>query len=139
MAARAKRGKTRDAPSSAGPRKDRKGVDRRRRSCFFCKEKVAAVDYKNIAQLRRFISERGKIKGRGNTGTCRNHQKQVAVSIKRAREMALLPTSVIPGSRRRNLARATPGRSPRERFGKGRVTLFLTEARYDRLPVASKE
>jgi len=74
-----------------GPRKDRKGVDRRRRSCFFCKEKIAAVDYKNIAQLRRFISERGKIKGRGNTGTCRKHQTQVAVSIKRAREMALLP------------------------------------------------
>ena len=91
MAARAKRGKTRDAPSSAGPRKDRKGVDRRRRSCFFCKEKIAAVDYKNIAQLRRFISERGKIKGRGNTGACRKHQSQVAVSIKRAREMALLP------------------------------------------------
>ena len=91
MAARAKRGKTRDAPSSAGPRKDRKGVDPRRRSCFFCKEKVAAVDYKNIVQLRRFISERGKIKGRGNTGACRKHQKQVAVSIKRAREMALLP------------------------------------------------
>ena len=91
MAARAKRGKPRDAPSSAGPRKDRKGVDRRRRSCFFCREKVAAVDYMNIAQLRRFISERGKIKGRGNTGACRKHQNQVAVSIKRAREMALLP------------------------------------------------
>jgi small subunit ribosomal protein S18 len=91
VAARAKRGKIRDAPSSAGPRKDRKGVDRRRRSCFFCKEKVAAVDYKNITQLRRFISERGKIKGRGNTGTCRKHQNQVAASIKRAREMALLP------------------------------------------------
>jgi small subunit ribosomal protein S18 len=91
VAARAKRGKTRDVPSSAGPRKDRKGVDRRRRSCFFCKEKIAAVDYKNIAQLRRFISERGKIKGRGNTGTCRRHQTQVAVAIKRAREMALLP------------------------------------------------
>ena len=91
MAARAKRGKTRDAPSSAGPRKDRKGLDHRRRSCSFCKEKIAAVDYKNIAQLRRFISERGRIKGRSNTGTCRKHQKQVAVSIKRAREMALLP------------------------------------------------
>ena len=60
MAAHAKRGKTRDAPSSAGPRKDRKGVDRRLRSCFFCKEKVAAVDYKNIVQLRRFISERAR-------------------------------------------------------------------------------
>jgi small subunit ribosomal protein S18 len=91
VAAHTKRGKTRDAPSSAGPRKDRKRVDRRRRSCFFCQGKVAAVDYKNIAQLRRFISERGKIKGRGNTGTCRKHQSQVAVSIKRAREMALLP------------------------------------------------
>jgi small subunit ribosomal protein S18 len=91
VAARAKRGKTRDASSSDEPRKDRKGGDRRRRSCFFCKEKIAAVDYKNIAQLRRFISERGKIKGRGNTGTCRKHQSQVAVSIKRAREMALLP------------------------------------------------
>src|SRR5436309_1281938 len=90
MATRAKRGKTSETPS-AGPRKDRKFVDRRRRSCFFCKEKVAEVDYKNIAQLRRFISERGKIKGRGNTGTCRKHQKQVAVSIKRAREMALMP------------------------------------------------
>ena len=91
MAAGSKRGKTRDAPSSAGLRKDRKGVDRRRRSCFFCKEKIAAIDYKNTVQLRRFISERGKIKGRGNTGTCRKHQSQVAVSIKRAREMALLP------------------------------------------------
>lgn len=91
MAARAKRGKTRDTPSSAGPRKDRKVLDRRRRSCFFCKEKIAEVDYKNITQLRRYISERGKIRGRGNTGTCRKHQRQVAVSIKRAREMALLP------------------------------------------------
>src|SRR5438128_3087086 len=53
--------------------------------------KVAAVGYKNIAQLRRFISDRGKIKGRGFTGACRKHQNQVAVSIKRAREMALLP------------------------------------------------
>ncbi len=91
MAARAKRGKTRDAPSSAAPRKDRKGVDRRRRSCFFCKAEIAFVDYKDVARLRRFISERGKIKGRGNTGTCRKHQTQVAVAIKRAREMALLP------------------------------------------------
>jgi small subunit ribosomal protein S18 len=91
VAAGSKRGKTRDAPASAGPRKDRKGVGGRRRSCFFCKEKIAAIDYKNIVQLRRFISERGKIKGRGNTGACRKHQSQVAVSIKRAREMALLP------------------------------------------------
>ena len=91
MAAGAKRGKTRDVPSSTGARNDRKALAQRRRSCFFCKEKIAAVDYKNITQLRRFLSGTGKIRGRGNTGTCRRHQKQVAVSIKRAREMALLP------------------------------------------------
>ena len=91
VAARSKRGKTRDAPVSAGPRNGRKASAQRRRSCFFCKEKIAAVDYKNVTQLRRFISGTGKIRGRGNTGTCRKHQKQVAVSIKRAREMALLP------------------------------------------------
>jgi small subunit ribosomal protein S18 len=90
MASRAKRGNTRDQPSEAGPRKNRKvfGV---RKSCYFCKEKIAEIDYKNTGQLRRYISERGKIRGRGNTGTCRKHQRQVAVSIKRAREMALLP------------------------------------------------
>ena len=43
----------------------------RRKSCSFCKEKVAEVDYKSIGQLRRFISDRAKIRGRGNTGTCR--------------------------------------------------------------------
>ena len=90
MAARAKRGKTGDAPASARPGKGRK-VYVRRKSCSFCKEKVAEVDYKSIGQLRRFISDRAKIRGRGNTGTCRRHQKQVAVAIKRAREMALLP------------------------------------------------
>lgn len=90
MAARTKRGKAGDAPASAGPRKGRK-VDLRRKSCRFCKEKVAEVDYKSIGQLRRYISDRGKIRSRSNTGTCRRHQKQLAVAIKRAREMALLP------------------------------------------------
>jgi len=63
----------------------------RRRNCFFCKEKVAEVDYKNITQLRRYISERGKIRSRRITGACRRHQVQVAQAVKRAREMALLP------------------------------------------------
>ena len=92
MAARAKRGKTRDAPSSGGaPGRDRKGVDRRRRSCYFCREKVEEVDYKNVGELRRYISEKGKIRSRRISGACRRHQRQVAVAIKRAREMALLP------------------------------------------------
>jgi small subunit ribosomal protein S18 len=90
VAARAKRGKVREGSSSSSPRRSSPGSDRRR-SCFFCRGKVEEVDYKDIAQIRRFISERGKIKGRGNTGTCRRHQSQVAVAIKRAREMALLP------------------------------------------------
>jgi small subunit ribosomal protein S18 len=69
------------APTSGG----------RRKSCFFCKDKVDEVDYKNISQLRRYISEKGKIRSRRITGACRRHQVQVAIAVKRAREMALLP------------------------------------------------
>jgi small subunit ribosomal protein S18 len=63
----------------------------RRRNCYFCREKVDEVDYKNAAQLRRYISEKGKIRSRRISGACRRHQRQLAVAIKRAREMALLP------------------------------------------------
>jgi small subunit ribosomal protein S18 len=63
----------------------------RRKSCHFCKDHVAEVDYKNVNQLRRYISEKGKIRSRRITGACRRHQRQVAVAVKRAREMALLP------------------------------------------------
>ena len=49
------------------------------------------VDYKNIEQVRRYTSERGKIRSRRMSGACRRHQRQVAVAVKRAREMALLP------------------------------------------------
>ncbi|HKP19590.1 MAG TPA: 30S ribosomal protein S18 [Gaiellaceae bacterium] len=63
----------------------------RRRNCQFCRDKVAEVDYKNVAQLRRYISEKGKIRSRRITGACRRHQVQVAAAVKRAREMALLP------------------------------------------------
>jgi small subunit ribosomal protein S18 len=63
----------------------------RRKSCFFCKTKVEEVDYKNINELRRYVSERGKIRSRRISGACRRHQRQVAVAVKRAREIALLP------------------------------------------------
>src|SRR5438477_8720331 len=63
----------------------------KRRNCFFCKEKVAEIDYKNVTQLRRYISEKGKIRSRRITGACRRHQVQVATAVKRAREMAMLP------------------------------------------------
>ena len=68
--------------------KDRQG---KRKSCFFCKDKVDEIDYKNVNQLRRYISEKGKIRSRRVSGACRRHQRQVSVAIKRAREMALLP------------------------------------------------
>jgi small subunit ribosomal protein S18 len=63
----------------------------RRKNCYFCREKIEEVDYKNYNQLRRYISEKGKIRSRRITGTCRRHQSQVSVAVKRAREMALLP------------------------------------------------
>ena len=63
----------------------------RRKNCYFCKEKIEEVDYKNYNQLRRYVSEKGKIRSRRITGACRRHQRQVAVAVKRAREMALLP------------------------------------------------
>ena len=58
------------------------------------KEKVEEIDYKNYNQLRRYMSEKGKIRSRRISGACRRHQRQVAVAIKRAREMALLPYAV---------------------------------------------
>ena len=121
MAARAKRGKTRDAPSSsAGPRKDRKVLDRRRRSCFFCREKIAAVDYKNITQLRRFISERGKIKGRATRAPAGNTRSRWRSRSNERARWRFCPTSVIPRSSRRDLARARPSRS-RGEFGEAPV------------------
>ena len=54
-------------------------------------DKVEEIDYKNTNQLRRYVSEKGKIRSRRISGACRRHQRQVAVAVKRAREMALLP------------------------------------------------
>jgi len=62
-----------------------------RRQCSFCKEKVEEVDFKSAATLRRIVSDKGTIRPRRATGTCRRHQNQVEVAVKRAREMALLP------------------------------------------------
>ena len=62
---------------------------RRRKVCAFCVDKVAQVDYKDAAQLKKYMSERGKILPRRTTGTCAEHQ--LTVAIKRARQIALLP------------------------------------------------
>jgi len=63
----------------------------RKRNCHFCRHKIQDVDYKDLNQLRRFISEKGKIRSSRITGACRRHQVQIAIAVKRAREMALLP------------------------------------------------
>ncbi len=70
------------------PVRGRKG---RRKVCSFCADKVETVDYKDVARLRRFLSERAKILPRRVTGTCARHQRQLTVAIKRARQLALLP------------------------------------------------
>lgn len=90
MAAKARTSKDRATGSRAG-RGGAQGKPPRRKSCSFCRDKVREVDYKNVNQLRRYVSERGKIRSPRMTGACRKHQRQVAVAIKRAREMALLP------------------------------------------------
>ncbi len=69
----------------------------RRKVCGFCVDNIGEVDYKDIARLRRHISERGKIEPRRKLGTCAKHQRSLTVAIKRARHVALLPyTSAAP-------------------------------------------
>ena len=63
----------------------------RKKVCAFCVEKVDTIDYKDAAKLRRYITENGKILPRRQTGVCARHQRELAVAIKRARIMALLP------------------------------------------------
>ena len=63
----------------------------RKKVCTFCVEKATSIDYKDVAKLRRYITERGKISPRRASGTCAKHQRQLAIAIKRARVMALLP------------------------------------------------
>ena len=63
----------------------------RRKVCSFCVDKIEHIDYKDIANLRRYMSERGKILPRRVTGTCARHQRELTTAIKRARYVALLP------------------------------------------------
>ena len=73
-------------------RDNKKGVGGgRRKSCPFCKDKIEQVDFKDVTTLRKFVSEKGKIRSRRITGACRRHQAQIARAVKRARELALLP------------------------------------------------
>ncbi len=71
---------------------DNKNKGRKRKKvCQFCVDKVAYIDYKDSAKLRKFMSERSKILPRRATGTCAMHQRELTEAIKRARQIALLP------------------------------------------------
>ncbi len=59
--------------------------------CTLCREKVRWVDYKDVTLLRRYLSDRGKIRSRGVTGNCAQHQGEIASAIKTARQLVLLP------------------------------------------------
>jgi small subunit ribosomal protein S18 len=92
------------APKEVRPRGKKK-------VCVFCKEHSGWVDYKDISLLRRFMSERGKIRSRRVTGNCTQHQREVQVAIKTARELALLPYVQRTASERGpGRPRPTPGR-----------------------------
>ncbi len=76
----------------SGPRRGgRRRFTSRRRVCAFCLEKKKTIDYKDMNTLRRYLTERGKIKSSRKTGTCARHQRRLAVAVKRARHLALLP------------------------------------------------
>lgn len=88
---------TRRAPKDNGRRTKKK-------VCVFCKDSSAYVDYKDVSLLRKFMSDRGKIRARRVSGNCAQHQRAVAVAIKTSRELALLPylqrtTTERPGGR----------------------------------------
>ena len=69
----------------------RPAVRRKKKVCQFCAEHIDEIDYKDVARLRKYISERAKILPRRISGTCAKHQRQLTVAIKRARHLALLP------------------------------------------------
>jgi len=84
------RNNDRDRGTKRAPRDDRRRGGKRK-ICVFCKDKAVWVDYKDVNVLRRFMSDRGKIRARRVSGNCTRHQREVAVAIKTSRELALLP------------------------------------------------
>ena len=71
--------------------KKRRGCRRRKKVCVFCGKENNEISYKDVAKLKRYVSERGKILPRRITGNCAKHQRALTVAIKRARHVALMP------------------------------------------------
>ena len=102
------RSNSKRAMAAARPRRGKPKV------CIFCRDAIDWVDYKDANLLGRFLSERAKIKARRTTGNCNRHQREVALAIKTARELALLPYT------RRTVAERLGGRGGRGGPGGGR-------------------
>jgi small subunit ribosomal protein S18 len=66
-------------------------IRQRKRFCYFCRANIDNIDYKNASLLEKFISDKGKIRPKRSTGNCVQHQKKIAMAIKRARVIALIP------------------------------------------------
>lgn len=76
---------------NTAPQRKRGGMRRRKKVCVFCANTAETINYKDVAKLRRYVSERGKILPRRITGTSLKFQRRVAQAVKRARHLALLP------------------------------------------------
>ena len=81
----------RQKPGKPRERRSRTKYVAKRKVCSFCVEKTESIDYKDPVKLHRYVSSRGKIEPRRRTGVCARHQRLLAVAIKRARHLALLP------------------------------------------------
>ncbi len=101
---------TKRAPKDSGRSKSKK-------VCQFCKDKTAWIDYKDVNLLRRFMSDRGKIRARRVSGNCSQHQRDIAVAIKCSRELALLPYSQRTTTERGGRGGSRPDRGDRPARG----------------------
>ena len=88
-------GKAKGSRRPAKREKDEKAWQKKgkRKICIFCKDRIDYIDYKDTITLRKFVSERGKLRARRVTGNCVQHQRDVASAVKNAREMALMTYS----------------------------------------------
>ena len=99
----------------------------KKKICIFCKDHIEWVDYKDVNLLRRFMSDRGKIRARRVSGNCSQHQREVAVAIKTSRELALLPYT------RRTVSERAGGRGAGGggRGGGARIVTIPVPAQHD--------
>jgi small subunit ribosomal protein S18 len=112
------RNNDRGSSSNSNTRRAPKDTGRRikKKPCAICKDRIEWVDYKDVNLLRKYMSDRGKIRARRVSGNCAQHQRDIAMAIKTARELVLLPytqrtTTERPGGR--------GGRGGRDREGGG--------------------